>query len=152
MNTRSRQLRWILFSSFLFVLEQLFYPYQVSSQKFRSKLRKSLFCCFLWQWLISTTDSYGLVVVAGNNQDPGNNQDTVIVPSTNLYQEIAKNSILPVISQNQNGVEIQPLIFQLLQLFQPLALGDSVFPFSIWLMKPQANAMLSKKQGYFNYQ
>ena len=99
---------------FSLVVSFLFCPYQVSSQKFRSKLRKSLFCCFLWQWLISTTDSYGLVVVAGNNQDPGNNQDTVIVPSTNLYQEIAKNSILPVISQNQNGVEIQPLVFQLL--------------------------------------
>ena len=32
-----------------------------------------------------------------------------------------------------------------------LVLGDSAFPFSIWLMKPYRFAGLSKEEGYFNY-
>ena len=70
----------------------------------------------------------------------GNSHDVIIFHSVNLYQELTENSIIPLIGQNENGVEIQLLV-----------LGDSAFLFSNWPMKPYANAVLSKKQGYFNY-
>ena len=44
------------------------------------------------------------------------------------------------IAQNIQGTDIYPMI-----------LGDSAFPFRIWLMKPYSNAVLSAGQHYFNY-
>ena len=32
-----------------------------------------------------------------------------------------------------------------------MLLGDAVFPFLTWLMKPYTNAVLSKEQGYFSF-
>jgi len=33
-----------------------------------------------------------------------------------------------------------------------MVLGDSAFPFRIWLIKPYGNERLTPEQGYFNYQ
>lgn len=49
---------------------------------------------------------------------PGNSHDPIIFQSTNSYQEIAKNSLIPLIGQNKNGAVIQSLL-----------LGDAAFPF-----------------------
>ena len=32
-----------------------------------------------------------------------------------------------------------------------MILGDSAFPFRVWLMKPHGNASLTPKESYFNY-
>lgn len=49
---------------------------------------------------------------------PGNSHDPIIFQSTNSYQEIAENSLIPLIGQNKNGAVIQSLLF-----------GDAAFPF-----------------------
>ena len=49
---------------------------------------------------------------------PGSSHDPIIFQSTNSYQEIAKNSLIPLIGQNKNGAVIQSLL-----------LGDAAFPF-----------------------
>ena len=32
-----------------------------------------------------------------------------------------------------------------------MVLGDSAFPFRVWLMKPHGNDILTIKESYFNY-
>ena len=49
-------------------------------------------------------------------------------------------NILPAISQVIEGTEVYPVI-----------LGDSAFPFRVWLMKSYGNANLTPGEGYFNY-
>ena len=72
--------------------------------------------------------------------DPGNSHDSIIMQSTTLWQDIAQGKILPGIAKNVGGADVLPLI-----------VGDSVFPFQAWLMKPYTNAVLTEKQKYFNY-
>ena len=72
--------------------------------------------------------------------DSSNSHNPMIFQSTNLRQEIAENSVISLINQNEKGVKIQILV-----------LGDSLFPFSTWLMKPYTNPVLSKEQVHFNY-
>ena len=51
-----------------------------------------------------------------------------------------ENNIIPSISQVIEGTEVYPMI-----------LGDSAFPFRLWLMKPYGAANLTPEEGYFNY-
>lgn len=71
---------------------------------------------------------------------PGNSHDSIIFQSTQLWSDITEKEVIPEISQNIQGTDIYPMI-----------LGDSAFPFRIWLMKPYSNAVLSAEQHYFNY-
>lgn len=71
---------------------------------------------------------------------PGNSHDSIIFQSTQLWSDITEKKVIPEISQNFQGTDIYPMI-----------LGDSAFPFRIWLMKPYSNAVLSAEQHYFNY-
>ena len=71
---------------------------------------------------------------------PGNSHDSIIFQSTQLWSDITEKKVIPEISQNIDGTDIYPMI-----------LGDSAFPFRIWLMKPYSNAVLSAEQHYFNY-
>ena len=43
---------------------------------------------------------------------PDNSHDAIIFRSTNFSQEILENCIKPLIDQNENGDEIQPLVDQ----------------------------------------
>ena len=63
---------------------------------------------------------------------PGNSHDSIIFQSTQLWSDIMEKKVIPEISQNIQGTDIYPMI-----------LGDSAFPFRIWLMKPYSNAVLS---------
>eukprot|EP00794_Sanderia_malayensis_P005742 gene5742-biopygen4655 len=71
---------------------------------------------------------------------PGNSHDSIILQSTSLWSRIKDGKFFPDICQEVDGVQIPPLI-----------LGDSAFPFESFLMKPYTNAVLSKKERYFNY-
>ena len=71
---------------------------------------------------------------------PGNSHDSIILQATSLWSDINDGKVLPDFCQDEQGVHIPPLI-----------LGDSAFPFKTYLMKPYANAILSKQQRYFNY-
>ena len=70
----------------------------------------------------------------------GNSHDSVIFQSTELWHDITENNIIPSITQVVEGTEVYPMI-----------LGDSAFPFRVWLMKPYGNANLSPEESYFNY-
>lgn len=71
---------------------------------------------------------------------PGNNHDSIIFQSTNLWQNIQCEGLIPEIAKKVSDVSVPPLI-----------VGDSAFPFCPWLMKPYGNSVLDRKQGYFNY-
>ncbi|XP_068690124.1 uncharacterized protein [Montipora foliosa] len=71
---------------------------------------------------------------------PGNSHDSVIFQSTELWHDITENNIIPPITKTIGDTEVYPMI-----------LGDSAFPFRIWLMKPYGNEKLTPEQGYFNY-
>ena len=71
---------------------------------------------------------------------PGNSHDSIILQSTNLWDEIQGGNLLPNFSQIEQNVSIPPIV-----------LGDSAFPFETWLMKPFTNAVRTPKQRYFNY-
>lgn len=71
---------------------------------------------------------------------PGNNHDSIIFQSTNLWQNIQFEGLIPEIAKKVSDVSVPPLI-----------VGDSAFPFCPWLMKPYGNSVLGRKQGYFNY-
>ena len=68
---------------------------------------------------------------------PGNSHDSVILQSTNLWEQIQEKEYLPNISKKL-GVP-------------PLILADSAFQLKPWLMKPYTNAKLTGKERYFNY-
>ena len=70
---------------------------------------------------------------------PGNSHDSIIFQSTQLWSDIMEKKVIPEISQNIQGTDIYPMI-----------LGDSAFPFRIWLMKPYSNAVLSAEQHYYS--
>ena len=70
----------------------------------------------------------------------GNSHDSIIFQSTDLWHNITENDIIPSISQVIEGTKVYPMI-----------LGDSAFPFRVWLMKPYGNANLTPEEGYFNY-
>ncbi|CAB3987684.1 Hypothetical predicted protein [Paramuricea clavata] len=71
---------------------------------------------------------------------PGNSHDSVILQSTQLWTDITQNNIIPSIGKNIEKLIVNPFI-----------LGDSAFPFRIWLMKPYGHATLSPKESNFNY-
>ena len=65
---------------------------------------------------------------------PGNSSNSIIFQSTDLWHNIAEN-IIPSISQVIEGTKVYPMI-----------LGDSAFPFRVWLMKPYGNANLTPEE------
>ena len=71
---------------------------------------------------------------------PGNSHDSTILQSTNLYDKIVANGIIPPMAKNVQGTNIFPLI-----------LGDGAFPFKTWPMKPFSHAILKRQEKYFNY-
>ena len=71
---------------------------------------------------------------------PGNNHDSVIFQSTNLYEQVTEHSLIPAMAKEQDGTDIPPLI-----------IADSAFPLSTWIMKPYGNAVLTQEERYFNY-
>ena len=71
---------------------------------------------------------------------PGNSHDSIILQSKQLWSDITEKKVIPEISQNIQETDIYPLI-----------LGDSAFPFRIWLMKPYSNGVVSAEQHDFNY-
>ncbi len=71
---------------------------------------------------------------------PGNSHDSVIFQSTQLWTDITEKNIIPSIGKNIEKVTVNPLL-----------LGDSAFPFRIWLMKPYGHDTLSPKESNFNY-
>ena len=71
---------------------------------------------------------------------PRNSHDYIVFQSTDLWYNITENNIIPSISQVIEGTEVYPMI-----------LGDSAFPFRLWLMKPYGAANLTPEEGYFNY-
>lgn len=71
---------------------------------------------------------------------PGNSHDSVILQSTNLWEQIQEKEYLLNISKKLAGIEVPPLI-----------LADSAFQLKPWLMKPYTNAKLTAKERYFNY-
>ena len=70
---------------------------------------------------------------------PGNSHYAVIFQSTQIWSDAREGKLIPQIAKKLNGVLIPPLV-----------VGDSVFPFQPWLMKPYGNAVLAPKQRYFN--
>ena len=71
---------------------------------------------------------------------PGNNHDSVIFQSTNLFEQVTEHSLIPAMAKEQDGTDIPPLI-----------IADSAFPLSTWIMKPYGNAVLTQEERYFNY-
>ena len=71
---------------------------------------------------------------------PGNNHDSVIFQSTNLYEQVTEHSLIPAMAKEQDGTDIPLLI-----------IADSAFPLSPWIMKPYGNAVLTQGERYFNY-
>ena len=57
---------------------------------------------------------------------PGNSHDSIIFQSTDLWHNITEKNITPSISQVIEGTEVYPTI-----------LGDSAFPFRVWLSLDQ---------------
>ncbi len=70
---------------------------------------------------------------------PGNSHDSIILQLTSLWSRIKDGKVIPDFCQNIENTSIPPLI-----------LGDSAFPFETFLMKPYANAVLTKTERYFN--
>ena len=62
---------------------------------------------------------------------PGNNHDSVIFQSTDLYEQVTEHSPIPAIAKEQDGTDIPQLV-----------IADSEFPLSTWIMKPYENAVL----------
>ena len=58
--------------------------------------------------------------------------------STELWHDSTENNIIPPITKTIGGTEVYPMV-----------LGDSVFPFRIWSVKPYVNEKLAPEQGYF---
>jgi hypothetical protein len=71
---------------------------------------------------------------------PGNSHDSVILQSTDLWEQLQEKEYLPNIAKQINGIEVPPLI-----------LADSAFQLKSWLMKPYTNSKLTEKERYFNY-
>ena len=132
----------ILFGSFLFVLGQLTDVISLSSVRLEVyKQTKNIITLknFYSVFFMAMVDTQYRFMWASCGY-PVISHDAIIFQRTDLYQEIAENSIIPLIGQKENGVEIHPLV-----------LGDSAFRFSTWLMKLYINAVVSTEQGYFNY-
>ena len=68
---------------------------------------------------------------------PGNSHDSIILQSTQLWEDITEINFVPSIGQNV--------------IIQPLILGDSAFPLCLWMMKPYTDATLTVQERYFNY-
>jgi hypothetical protein len=71
---------------------------------------------------------------------PGNSHDSVILQSMQLWTDITEKNIIPSIGKKVDDVIVNPLI-----------LGDSAFPFRIWLLKPYGHDTISTKESNFNY-
>ena len=71
---------------------------------------------------------------------PGNSHDSIILQSMSLWSDIQNGKVLPSFLQNENDVNIPPLL-----------IGDAALPQEPFLMKPFMNAVLSTEQHYFNY-
>ena len=71
---------------------------------------------------------------------PGNSHDSIILQSSQIWQEITSGNAVPEMAKKIGTLEVPPLI-----------VGDSAFPFSVYLMKPFADGEPSEKQKYFNY-
>ena len=71
---------------------------------------------------------------------PGNSHDSVILQSTELWHEVTENNVITSMAKTIEGTEVYPMI-----------LGDSAFPFRIWLMKPYTHANLKPVEANFNY-
>ena len=76
----------------------------------------------------------------GQRRFSSNSHDSILFQSTQLWSDITEKKVITEISQKIQGTDIYPMM-----------LGDSAFPFRIWLMKPYSNAVLSAEQHYFNY-
>ena len=68
---------------------------------------------------------------------PGNNHDSVIFQSVNLYEQVTEHSLIPDMAKEQDGTDVPPLI-----------IAESAFPLSTW--KPYGNAVLALEERYFN--
>jgi hypothetical protein len=71
---------------------------------------------------------------------PGDSHDSIILQSTQIWRKITEGDAIPQMSKKIGNSEVLPVI-----------VGDSAFPFSIYLMKPFADGEPSEKQKYFNY-
>ena len=75
----------------------------------------------------------------------GSSNDVCTFQASSLYQNIISNGFLPEIHKvvklpNGNALQLPPIL-----------LGDSTFPYHVWLQKPFGNTTLSRKQSHFNY-
>ena len=71
---------------------------------------------------------------------PGNMHDSTYFQSIPLWEEIAKDELIPSKVQTVDDIEITPQI-----------LGDGAFPLRSWLMKPYGESVLTPDKRYFNY-
>ena len=71
---------------------------------------------------------------------PGNSHDSMILQSTQMWKKITSGDAIPEMAKTIGTSKVSPLI-----------VGDSAFPFSVYLMKPFADGEPNEKQKYFNY-
>ncbi len=69
---------------------------------------------------------------------PGNSHDSVILQSTDLWEQLQEKEYLPNIAKQINGIEVPPLI-----------LADSAFQLKSWLMKPYTQFKANAKGMIF---
>ena len=107
----------------------------VQNREKNTTISKITFPLCLWPWLMPNIDSFGLVVVSQGILM------TIIFQSTELWEDITGEELIPSLGRNVHGVTVSPLVA-----------GNSTFPFRTWLMEPFTNAIPTPKQRYFNYQ
>ena len=71
---------------------------------------------------------------------PGNSHDAIIFQSTEVWQDITENNVIPSIAKQVGTAKVYPLI-----------LGDSAFPLTTWLMKPYCHGVPTPEERNFNY-
>ena len=69
---------------------------------------------------------------------PGNSHDSVILQSTDFWEQLQEKEYLPNIAKQINGIEVPPLI-----------LADSAFQLKSWLMKPYTQFKANAKGMIF---